>query len=269
MKKIIGIDIGGTKIILSLIENERVIKTKKIETPQDQEILAKTLIREIKEMGKGEKELKLGFALAGVLDKERTKVLRAPNLKGLENWEIKEFMAEELNLKAELENDANCFALAESLLGAGKDKKTVLGITLGTGVGSGFIRNQNIYRGAFGGANELGHMIIGKDKTLEDYCGERFFKEKGVSSENLESEEIFKEYGRYLGIGIANAVNILDPEIIVLGGGISKAHKQFLEETEKEARKKIISPLSRENLNIRISELGEEAGSRGAGLLFK
>jgi len=267
MKKIIGIDIGGTKTIFTLIENEKTVKSEKIETPGSKEELAKALRDNIGKMeGKG---MKIGIGLAGVLNKERNKVLRSPNLNYLENWNLKHLIAQAFDSEVKLENDANCFTLAESLLGAAKNKRTVLGITLGTGVGSGFTIEGKIYQGAFGGANELGHMVIEKDKTLEDYCGERFFKEKGVSSENLESEEIFKEYGKNLGIGIANAVNILDPEAIILGGGISKAHKQFLKEAEKEAKKRILSPLSKENLEIKISQLGEEAGSLGAGLLFK
>jgi len=183
-----------------------------------------------------------------------------------------------------MENDVNCFTLAESVIGAGKGKNIIFGLTLGSGVGGGLVINSKIYQGAFGAAGEIGHSIIkfngekckcGNFGCFEEYGSKRFFQRKKVTSKELEkttnqgkknSREIFKEYGKYLGIGIANIVNILDPEIIIIGGGLIHAHKYFMKTAEKEAKKRILSPLSKKNLQIKISKLGAAAGAVGAAL---
>jgi glucokinase len=170
-------------------------------------------------------------------------------------------------------------------LGAGRGAEIVFGITLGTGVGGGIVINNKIYRGATGSAVEAGHMTIkfdglkcscGNLGCLEAYCSEKFFKKKGISPKEAAKKakagnkfalKIFKDYGKNLGVGLSNIINLLDPEIIVLGGGISKASKFFLEETKKETKKRTISPLSKKYVKIKIAKLGEIAGALGAALL--
>ena len=186
-----------------------------------------------------------------------------------------------------MENDVNCFTLGEALVGAGKGAETVLGITLGTGVGGGIVIDGRIYRGAFGAAGELGHMTIKFDGPrcscssfgcLEEYCSERFFLKKGGLPQKFYDDaekgdkkalKIYNEYGKYLGIGLANVINLLDPEVIVIGGGIANAYKLFVKEMEKEIRKRVISPVSKKYVKIKKAALNGLGGAVGAALLWQ
>ena len=286
-KNYIGVDIGGTKIIFVLLKNKKVIKTLKLKTPKNKKELIKVLIENIKDLKGSSKIEGVGIGVAGVLDKKRETILKSPNLRYFKNFSLAKILEKNLNLRVKMENDVNCFTLAESVIGAGKGKNIIFGLTLGSGVGGGLVINSKIYQGAFGAAGEIGHSIIkfdgkkckcGNFGCFEEYGSKRFFQRKKVTSKELEkavdqdkknSREIFKEYGKYLGIGIANIVNILDPEIIIIGGGLVHAHKYFLKTVKKEAKKRILSPLSKKNLQIKISKLGAAAGAVGAALLIE
>ncbi|GAI43456.1 unnamed protein product, partial [marine sediment metagenome] len=187
MKNFIGIDIGGTTIIFALLKKRKVVKTKKINTPKSKKGLIKVLIENIGEL-KGDLKIKgIGIAVAGVLDKKREKILNSPNLKYLNNFPLAKVLKRKLQLKVIMENDANCFALGEAILGAGRGKKMVFGITLGSGIGGGIVIDSEIYQGALGGAGEIGHTTIkfdgikskcGNFGCFEEYCGKRFFQRK-------------------------------------------------------------------------------------------
>jgi len=291
MKKpnyIIGVDVGASKIIFILMKNRSILgPTLKIKTPKNRKEFVGALVKNIEKIN-GSIKIKadgLGIGLPGALDPKREKVLRAPNLTYLERFDLTTALKKKIKLPVILENDANSFTLAEALLGAGKGRNIVLGITLGSGLGGGIVIGKKIFQGAFGGAGEIGHMAINLKGPgcpcgnglgcLESYCGERFFQRKKVSSKdqfekarnkNQSALKIFKEYGKYLGIGIANVANILEPDIIIIGGGISKAHRYFLKTAISEAKKRILSPLSRKNLNVKIGQLGKRAGAIGACL---
>ncbi len=291
MENSIGIDVGATKIIFGLLRNRKVIKKIKIATPKTR----KKFIAEIKEkikyltnfqskgdQSKIEKINKIGLGIPGILNYKKGLILKCPNLGYLNNFSIVKVLENKLGAKVFIENDANCFALAEATLGVGKNNDIVFGITLGSGVGSGLIikslRKSKIYSGSFGGAGEIGHTIIKVKNTVEteELCSEKFFQNKGLNSlkealmakeGNKKSLEIYQEFGKNLGIILANIINTLDPEIIIIGGGISNAWKYFLPETKKEARNKIFSPLSKKYTKIKISKLKETAGVIGAGLI--
>ncbi|MCD6549989.1 ROK family protein, partial [bacterium] len=235
----------------------------------------------------------VGIGVPGPLDKEREIVLNPPNLKVLGRFPLKKVLERELSLRVKIENDANCFVLGEAVLGIGKKYKKVIGLTLGSGVGGGIVFKTapdrwQVYTGAFGSAGEFGHMTIKFDGVkcscgslgcLEEYASEKFFKRKSkYSPKEIENQArkgnkkaiaIYREFGNYLGIGIANLVNILDPDIVVLGGSISKASPFFLKEAQKQARKRILSPYSKRFVKIKISKLGDFAPAIGAGLLWQ
>ncbi len=291
MKNSIGVDIGATKIIFGLLKNREVIKKKKIPTPKTK----KNLIKELKENLRGLKGFsglkidRIGIGIPGILDIKKGLILKCPNLSYLNNFPLAKVLEKELKIKTSIENDTNCFTLAEALLGAGKNKNIVFGITLGSGVGGGLvIKDKNkikIYQGAFGTAGEIGHQTIkfdgpkcscGNLGCFEGYCSAKFFKGKGYSVKELAEKarrnnkkalRIFKEYGKYLGIGLSNVTNLIDPDIVVIGGGISKTWLYFLAETKKEIKKRVISPISKKYIKVEISKLGELAGVIGAGLI--
>lgn len=275
MRQSIGIDIGATKIMFGLMKNQKLIKKRKIKTPKTKAKLVQEIKKNLKAfLNPGIK--KIGLGIPGILDYKKKKILICPNLKYLNNFNLAKLLEKEFKIKVIIENDANCFTLAEALLGAGKNKNVVLGITLGSGLGAGLVINKKIYHGSLEEDEEIGHQTIdpngykcscGKKGCLECYASAKFFKRKGFSSrallekarqKNKKALKIFREFGEHLGMGLKDPTNIIKPEIIVVGGGISKAWPYFLKEMEKELKKQT---------KIEISKLGETAGAIGAALI--
>jgi len=290
----VGIDIGATNIKFVLLNyGLKVVKKEKIPTPKNKQKLIKVLEKKIKNLIFDIPQSKIkgiGIGVPGPLNKERDFILNPPNLKCLFNCPLSKIIQKDLKIKTVMENDVSCFVLAEAILGSAKGAEVIAGITLGTGVGGGIItktsnkqqetRNK-IFKGAFGSAGEFGYMTINSDAEysgfLEDYCSEKFFKRKKVFSKTLEEKakegnkqalKIFQEYGKYLGIGISNIINVLDPEVIVIGGGISKANKFFIQSAKKEIQKRVLSPLSKKFVKIKITQLKDFSGAIGAALLI-
>lgn len=294
---ILGIDIGATKIGFALLEKENILEKDKIPTPKTKEKIIKVLEEKIELFNfQQQSEIKkIGIGAPGPLDQDRNIILAPPNLPGLEKCALGKIIKEDLELEVEvkMENDGSCFALAETLWGAAKDSSVVLGITLGTGVGGGVIfrteekKGYRIWTGAFGSGGEVGHMIIrqGGEKCscgnlgcFEVYGSEKFFKRRNLSPRETaeraregdkEAIQVFEEYGENLGIGISSLINVLDPETVVLGGGISNAFDLFSKSLVAQARKRILSPYSQKSVKIRKGKLGEFSGAIGAALLFK
>lgn len=292
----IGIDIGGTEIKMVLLKNGRVLKSKKVLTPKTKKDIVRIIAGHINDLKRGYKIRGVGIGVPGPVNKEGTRVLNPPNLPQLSHTSLPEILTRELRVKVAMDNDANCFTLAETFLGAGKDYDIVLGITLGTGVGGGIAyklkaknkkRKTILYRGVSGSAGELGHMTIkfdglgctcGKRGCFEEYASQRFFKKRGLHSWDLYGKarkgdkkalKVFSEYGKYLGIGIANAIDLLDPEAVIIGGGISLAYRFFIKALKDELAARIFSPISRQKVSVRKAKLGRLAGSIGAALLVQ
>ncbi len=291
MSYTVGIDIGATKTIFVLMRNFRVLEVRKVLTPKNREKLILMLKRNIAEFEVGRKIEKIGIGVPGPLNEKRDLILNPPNLKCLWRYSLAKILEKSLKIKTKMDNDVNCFTLGEAIYGAGIGKKIVFGITLGTGVGGGLVLKSKekmdffIYWGAFGSAGEVGHLSIkfdgprcscGSLGCLEEYCSERFFEKRKMVPQKAaklakkgdkKALTLFKEYGQYLGIGLSNVVNLVDPEIIVIGGGIAKAAKFFLPWAQAEMKKRIISPLSKKGVKIKLAKLGELSGAMGATLL--
>ena len=287
---VIGIDIGASNMKFVLMDRKRVLKKRKIATPKTKKELISALKSNILEISKKHSISKIagiGIGVSGPIDRKSCKIINPPNLGMLRNCELCKILRKDFKTKIKIENDANCFALAEALMGAGKRANIVLGITLGSGVGGGLIIENKIYRGAFGNAGEVGHMAINFDGLkcncgsvgcFEAYASQKYIDtrtkisatelDKLAKKGNKAAKEIWEDFGKNLGIGIANLVNILDPEIIVIGGGFSQAGEFILKPARDEARKRILSPLSRKNIKIKKSKLGNFAGAMGAGTLW-
>ncbi len=286
MKYFVGIDVGATKIIFLLLANNKIVKKKKIPTPKTKAdflaVVKENLALETKKISG------VGIGIPAQLDLKRKLILSSPNLTYLNNCPltqlVKGFLSEKIPVA--MDNDANCFALAEACLGAGQAVNVVCGITLGSGIGAGIVLGREIYHGAHGSGGEVGHMSIkfdgykcscGSFGCFEEYASEKFFKRRRISSKELEIKaragdkkalQLFIDYGRYLGIGLANIVNVLDPEIIVLGGGTSKTSKFFMKSTQEECARRVISPLAKKYVRIKKAKLGEFSGAVGAALLL-
>ncbi|MCK4860173.1 MAG: ROK family protein, partial [Candidatus Omnitrophica bacterium] len=188
--------------------------------------------------------------------------------------------------------DVNCFGIAERLLGAGKGKQNIIGLTLGTGLGGCLILKGKLFYGSQGSAGEIGHMIIkkggwkcscGNNGCLEAYVSTkgtmRVAKEIGCKGTipteimNLAKKgdkkaiRVYQIIGEYLGIGLANLVNMLNPDIIIIGGGIANAGKFIFNPARKTMKENVLSPLAK-NTKVVKAKLGEDAGAIGAALLW-
>lgn len=211
-----------------------------------------------------------------------------------------------LGKKVYVENDANSAAWGEFVAGSGKDTDSMVLLTLGTGVGSGIILNGHLFRGAFGTGAELGHAVIiadgeectcGRRGCLETYASATALinQAKKAASENPDceimkickddinringktvfmanddvSQNVIDTYLGYLSEGIVNIVNMFQPEVICLGGGVSGAGERILEPLQNAIKENAFARFGKKHTQIKIASLGNDAGIIGAALLWK
>lgn len=298
----VGIDIGGTKIAIGLVDGKgNVLKKVQFETARNKSFqdAVNKIINGLKKLGV-KKVGRIGIGIAGQIDSDNGIIVHSPNISvwknvpvvsTLENKLGREFR-KKINFKIKIANDANCFVLGEAKYGEGRGLKNVLGLTLGTGLGGGLIIDGRIYKGQ-GYAIEPGHIIIeeegrhcscGVRGCLENYVAGRaieneYFKKTKKKLDAIEIEKeaikegrkskahnVYVDAGKYLGIGISNLVNILDPEIVIIGGGLGRSDLLF-KEAKKEVSKNIF--FKKRKANIKKAKLGEEAGIVGAAELMR
>lgn len=236
----IGIDMGGTNIRVGIVSGDNIVK--KAERPTlahrgEKEILD-DLVATIREVITPEVK-SIGIGVPSVVDIDAGIVYDVANIDSWKKVPLKDILEKEFNIPVAVNNDANCFALGEQKHGEAKGYKHMVGITIGTGVGSGLIFNGQLYSGTNTGAGEIGEFPY-LDKNLEYYCSGQFFaNEHNVKGYDLakkaeegdaEAVELFKSFGRNMGDLIKVALFAYDPEVIVIGGSISKSYKFFEEE---------------------------------------
>jgi glucokinase len=279
----LGIDIGGSKMRAILIDRKnKVLEDYQLATPKDSLnhllIMIKATIEPLIERANKDQMTidSLGIGIAGTLDEDREKILVSPNLTTIENTKLLARLQTEFNWTWPMlmDNDANCFTRGEALLGAGAGLENVYGITIGTGIGAGWWYNGEIYAGASGAANELSDMLIDVDHqvTLEQAYQKltqnnaRLLAQEAYEGDIL-AEKAFAELGAYLGLGFANIVNLLDPSMLVVGGGVAAVSELFLGEAKRTMEEN--TPSHRHKTKITQTKLGDNAGAIGAALLFR
>jgi len=286
----IGIDLGGTKIEGILVdENYQSITRKRIPTNQDNgydSILnsIKNLVFELTE--KSNEKVTVGICTPGALSLD-SGLIKNSNTQCLIGKNIQNDLKNILHHEVSIENDANCFALAEAKLGAGKNSNFVFGVIMGTGVGGGIIINGKIHHGRTNIAGEWGHHCLHNEGN-SCYCGNQGCVETYISGPALEKHwlqlsgltqslpEIIQNYNNLnfdnwkksfldnFALSLSNVVDILDPDIIILGGGLSNI--DFLYNEGKNAvHDKVFSDTI--DTPIVKNELGDSAGVFGACLL--
>jgi len=310
-KTVIGVDIGGTRIKIGLVDPRgTVLLFKAFPTRVDlgkNQVLTRiaaglaAVLRQVRE--KGIFPEIIGIGAAGLIDRPKGVVLLSPNFPDWEEVPLGPYLTRKLGLPCFLDNDANAITLGEKWAGAGRDLPNFVCLTLGTGVGSGLILDNQLWYGSQGFGPEIGHMTIRPGGERCD-CGNRGCLEtlasatylvktaaKGLlknaspilarkmacSSAPLSAQVIFetalqgdrfclslfKTLGQSLGIASANLVQILGLDGIVLGGGVSKASTIFLPYLMKEFKRRL-TLIPSEKIAIRISSLGDISGVLGA-----
>ncbi len=294
-----GIDLGGTKIegaVISLKEEVKVHKRIRIPTMSEKgydHILnqIKALV-DILEADTSIKPLKIGIGTPGSIDPSR-KVMKNCNTTCLNGRPLLQDLESLLEIPVSIANDANCFAMAEASLGAGKvvapNAETVFGVIMGTGVGGGIIVNGKILQGRHGLGGEWGHNYL-DDSGGKCYCGKIGCVETIISGPALESyyksitgiskslseisklqitgdeaaEKTIARLIHFFGKAMATVINIIDPELIIIGGGVGNVDSLYTRGAE-EVNKYIFNP-SLETKFLR-PKLGDSAGVFGAALL--
>ena len=178
----------------------------------------------------------IGVGVPGLVDAEKGIVFSLANIPSWQKVHLKEKLEARYGIPAYVNNDANCFVTGVKYFGQGKNFKNLIGLTLGTGMGAGLVINNRLYSGNNCGAGEYG-MLPYKDHNYEYYCSGQYFKKLyGMSGKELhmqaldgdiEAINIFKEYGLELGQAIKVFLYTLDPEVVFLGGSVSKAFEFF------------------------------------------
>jgi fructokinase len=230
----IGIDLGGTKIELVALDAGKELVRTRVATPQgDYEATLGAVVELIE---RAEKELgsraSLGFGTPGALSKV-TGLVKNANSTCLNGRPLKQDLEKELGREVRIANDANCFALSEAVDGAGKGADVVFGVILGTGVGAGIVVRGEVLIGPNAIAGEWGHNPLPlprkEDLPLPDcYCGRKGCIEAYLSGPALAKDgENLERYEERLARALAVVINILDPDVIVLGGGISKIQRLY------------------------------------------
>jgi len=286
----IGIDLGGTKIEGILLDgNFNEITRKRISTNQDQgyDSILKSISSLIQDLRtKSNSESSIGICTPGILSKN-TGLIKNSNTQCLIDKPLKNDLENILEQKISMENDANCFALAEATLGAGKNFDLVFGVIMGTGVGGGVIIRKKIHTGRANIAGEWGHHCIRPDGN-SCYCGNNGCIETYISGPALERywtkltykteplHEIVKkldsEVGKgwkedfleNFGLGLANVIDILDPDAIILGGGVSNIDFLY-DEGKNVVYEKVFS--DQIDTPILKNELGDSSGVFGACMI--
>ncbi len=303
----LGIDMGGTNTKIGLVDGLTIIDKTEFETDTSRGAYAYAgvLCEHItdflnkKNMTLSDIEA-VGMGVPGSANKDTGMVEYANNL-GFENVPFQDLLTDNLKKPVLVDNDANLAALGEYLLSKSKSKSFIM-VTLGTGIGGGFILNGEIYRGINFAEGEIGHMTIKYD-GIQCNCGRRGCFEAYASTNALvkmacdamkenrgsliwqmskiNGENFFEavrrgdkvmagvldEYTSLLSEGITNIINILQPEEMVIGGGISAASDLFLPATLEKVEEKIYSRSSRKNTSIRAARFGNDAGIIGAAFI--
>lgn len=251
MSKVLGIDVGGTKIHAAVYESSRwnLVEERRILTNAEQGLAnvlmqVKELIRDFEKDHQFEY---VGLGLPGYIDMDVGVIYRTPNIPMNDPINVYNFFSE-YNLV--VDNDANLFAYAEFEMNWRGKVKHMLGLTIGTGLGGGIIINEQLYHGRDGFASEFGHMAFTEEKVFEDFVS-------GKGSELT--------WGKYLGVIVSNLVHAFNPEAILLGGSIGKQFGSYERETWAEIRRRTLKQ-STDKLILEATHL-EHPSTLGAALL--
>ena len=283
----VGIDLGGTKIEgICIDQNNSVIQRKRIPTNQQKGYshIVDSIVSLVRDITKQIDDYSIGICTPGAISK-KTGLIKNSNTQCLIGKPLREDLEKSLGRKIKMENDANCFAMAEAVLGSGVGYSMVFGVIMGTGVGGGIVIDGKIHHGRTNIAGEWGHHILHQNGN-QCYCGKRGCVETYISgpalekrwtditgrkeplSEIIDNSELNlqwkQEFLDNFGISLANVIDILDPDVIVLGGGLSNIDFLY-SEGQKSVYRNVFSDIV--DTPIIRNKLGDSAGVFGAALL--
>jgi glucokinase len=302
-QKSIGIDFGGTSIKSAVVHHGKIVARGETLDPAKHEsslTLIEALFDVISALRKEHPEIAgVGIGFPGFVDCKSGIVHTLTNVKGWHEVPMVRMLRERTGLKAAIENDANAMAYAEFLHGAAKGAQNAVCITLGTGVGCGLVLDGKLFRGTRFAGGEMGHMSIdlngprgvyGTPGDLEVYVGNKQIAERAArlftaagrprsvadctpadlaklaANGDTIAVGLWEQIGTEIGAALANSIWLLNPDAVVIGGGVAKAGDLVMEPIRRTIRDRV-SPLFHEQLKVVVAELGNDAGIIGCGEL--
>ncbi|HST25595.1 MAG TPA: ROK family protein [Gaiellaceae bacterium] len=292
-ERTIGVDVGGTKIVVGLVERDGTIARME-RRPTRVESTRSVLegIGDAVDAIRDDSVAAVGIGIPSAIDQRTGTAVFSVNIP-LAGIDVRSWAAERFGLPAAIDNDANCAALAEWRAGAGRGTTDMIMITLGTGIGGGLILGGHLYRGWIGAGAELGHIVVdGNGPACQGNCTGRGHLERVASGRAVDAAaerllgpgagtpelvaaaregneaagEAIAEAGRWLGIGIASLVSLLNPELVVIGGGFGEAFDLLIDPIREMVARDGVAP-ARDVVRILPAELGPDAGLIGAALV--
>ena len=288
----LGLDVGGTNLKWAVVERltePRLLKTGRLSTDTrggEQSVIQQLIDVARSVMGDTDGIESVGVGMPGVLDPAAGTTVFIPNIPGLwDGVQVPGVITRAVGSPTRLINDARAFALAEHGLGAGRGATSMLGITLGTGVGGGLILDGQLYLGYKGTAGEFGHQTILPDgplcgcgnrgclevltqaEAIAHVCGQPTAEESVAAARagDPRAQQGLRDVGRYLGIGVSNVVVLLGVDRVVIGGGVAAAGELLLEPIRQEVERRVhVADIAR--IKVVCGELGIWAGAIGAAL---
>jgi glucokinase len=306
-RETIGVDLGGTKMAVGVVDSEQHVhyegKESSIGLTEDE--LVEDLGEELEEAKAARPDvLAAGLGIPATIDHERGLAIHAVNLT-ITDVPIRDVMQKRIGLPVFVDNDANVAALAEHLYGAGRGAQNVIMLTIGTGIGGGLILGGEVFRGSTGAGAELGHIVIVEDGLpcqgncpnhgcVETYASGTAIAREGKAAAERQPDsplgkalaegpivgktvtqlamkgdplatEVVADAGRHLGVALASLANIFDPDVFVIGGGVSAVGDLLLEPARQELRSRALPPMNK--APVKLAELGPEAGMIGAAAM--
>lgn len=262
---IIAVDLGGTNIRIGKVQGSSITQRclRAVPSTDNDQVVVKELISAVETLFDDE-VAGIGIGVPSLVDVNRGIVYTVQNIPSWKEVHLKEAMESVFRVPVYVNNDANCFAVGECHFGKGRPFRDIVGITIGTGLGSGIIIDRRLYNGSNCGAGEIG-TIPYKEQTIEYYCSGQFFaREYGMSGEVVFDRAIagdptalraYDDFGSEMAHALMTALYAYDPQIVILGGSVSKAF-QFFKKTMME---KLVSSFAYqhalERLIIEPSEL--------------
>lgn len=299
---VFAVDLGGTHLRVALVDEcGRILKQLKQETPKGDsaKCIVEALVRAAREWSDAKRPVvAASIMVPGAVDSDKAVVLQAPNLPSLVHFALKQELERGLGWPVFLENDANAAAVGEMWLGAARGCKDVVSVTLGTGVGGGVVLDGKLWRGSHGSAGEIGHTTVDPFSGLECKCGNTgclelfasataivrmaheglsLFPQSELQRGELTAESVymagsrgdelalsvFDRFGMYLGVGLANLINLIDPQIVVLTGGVVNGWDLFAPEMSRQIDERAFRTAAQE-VKIVKAKCGDNAGLLGA-----